>query len=147
MGQPHRGKRRLVGTRLPEDLMSRVLTYAEARRLSLSEAMADLAATALGEPLPSETLPRPKSPKQQELVRRGRCQQLRLRTDLLDVSRVDASIVRVAKAFTSRKHQTRGPTGDTCDIWTLEYTMIQGRDNSWVIDATEPHYGTEHTTC
>jgi hypothetical protein len=67
MGQPHKGERRLVGARLPEYLMSHVVSYAETRQLSLSEAMADLAATALGEPLPSETLPRPKSRKQQEL--------------------------------------------------------------------------------
>ncbi len=67
MGQPHKGKRQFIGCRLPEDLVGHVKTYAQNRRISVSEAMADLAATALGEPLPSETLPQPKSRKQPEL--------------------------------------------------------------------------------
>jgi hypothetical protein len=60
MAQPNKGPRRQVKTRLPESLISRVDAYALAEELSVSEAVADLVATALGCPLPSETLPRPK---------------------------------------------------------------------------------------
>lgn len=69
VAQPNKGKRRLVGARLPNDLMGHVQTCADADRLSRNEAvaMADLAAMALGEPLPSQVLPRPKARQQEEL--------------------------------------------------------------------------------
>jgi hypothetical protein len=66
---------------------------------------------------------------------------------VLDVSPLDAATVRVALAFTSLQAPDKGPNGDTCDDWTLEYTMIQSSDSSWLIDATQPYHGTEHMTC
>lgn len=66
MAQVHKGPRRQVASRMPESLIDQVLAYAEARNQSISEAVADLAAKALGEPLPSETLPRPKTRRQRE---------------------------------------------------------------------------------
>jgi hypothetical protein len=35
----------------------------------------------------------------------------------------------------------KGPSGDTCDNWTPLYTMVQGNDGNWLIDATEPYNG------
>jgi hypothetical protein len=66
MAQPNKGDRHQIKTRLPGYLDARVVTYAESKGLSISEAVADLCAEALGEPLPSDTLPRPKSRRQRE---------------------------------------------------------------------------------
>jgi hypothetical protein len=41
----------------------------------------------------------------------------------------------------------KGPNGETCDNWTLEYTMVQSSDSSWLIDATQPYHGTEYIAC
>ncbi|MCU1657978.1 MAG: Trypsin-like peptidase protein [Pseudonocardiales bacterium] len=61
---------------------------------------------------------------------------------------VDATTVHVALAFTSLQTADKGPSGDTCDNWTLLYTMIQGADGSWLIDSTGPYNGMpEHTAC
>lgn len=38
-------------------------------------------------------------------------------------------------------------SGDTCDTWTLVYTMIRASDGSWLIDATTPYHGTSSTRC
>jgi hypothetical protein len=66
MAQPHKGPRRRVAARMPESLMSDVLAYAESRHQTISDAVADLTAIALGKPLPSETLPKPKTQRQLE---------------------------------------------------------------------------------
>jgi hypothetical protein len=66
MAQPNKGERRQVKTRIPEPLHERVADYAEAEALTVSEALADLVAKALGEPLPSESLPQPKTRRQRE---------------------------------------------------------------------------------
>ena len=67
MAQPNKGPRRQVKTRLPESLVEYVVAYAEERQLAISEAVADLVATALNQSLPSETLPRPKTQQREEL--------------------------------------------------------------------------------
>ncbi len=66
MGQPNKGQRHLVQSRVPLQLRERVAAYADEHGLSISEAIADLAATALGEPLPSQVLPQPKNRRQRE---------------------------------------------------------------------------------
>ena len=66
MAQPNKGERRQIKTRVPEPLHDRVASYAHENDLTVSEALADLAAKALGEPLPSESLPQPKSRRQRE---------------------------------------------------------------------------------
>jgi hypothetical protein len=65
MGQPNKGPRHLLQSRVPLALAERVARYAADRGLSISDAVGDLTAQALGEPLPSETLPRPKSRNRQ----------------------------------------------------------------------------------
>lgn len=66
MGQPNKGQRHLLQSRVPPRVAELVAEYAAANRLSISEAVADLTAQALGEPLPSETLPQPKTRRQRE---------------------------------------------------------------------------------
>lgn len=62
MAQPHKGPRRLVKmARIPDYLATRVDDYAAENGLAVSEAVADLVAMALDLPLPSVTLPRPRS--------------------------------------------------------------------------------------
>lgn len=55
----------------------------------------------------------------------------------------------VALAFTSLQSagQSPGGSGDTCDDWTLVYTMIDGGDGTWRIDATTPYNGSSYTSC
>lgn len=60
---------------------------------------------------------------------------------------VDPTTVRVALAFTSLQTADKGPDGDTCDDWTLVYTMIQGSGGNWLIDRTQPYKGVSHTPC
>ena len=66
MAQPNKGERRQIKTRVPGQLHDRVASYAQDKNLTISEALADLTAKALGEPLPSETLPQPKTRRQRE---------------------------------------------------------------------------------
>lgn len=70
-GQPNKGPRQLLQSRVPLPLAERVANYAAERGLTISDALGDLAATALGEPLPSETLPRPKTQRQREELALG----------------------------------------------------------------------------
>jgi hypothetical protein len=55
-------------------------------------------------------------------------------TDLVDVS------------FTSLQSPTQGPNGDTCDNWTLEYTMVNS-PGTWLIDYTSGQNGSTHSAC
>lgn len=66
---------------------------------------------------------------------------------VLDAHAVDASTVTVALAFTSLQTADKGPNGDTCDNWTLQYTMVQGPDGTWYIDGTQAYGGAEHIAC
>lgn len=61
---------------------------------------------------------------------------------------VNATTVHVVLAFTSLQTADKGPGGDVCDNWTLDYTLIQTSDGSWLIDSTQPYGSTpEHTAC
>ena len=53
----------------------------------------------------------------------------------------------VALAFTSLQAPTQGPSGDTCDRWTLDYRMIQDSGGSWRIDNATGHDGSSHSAC
>jgi serine protease Do len=66
---------------------------------------------------------------------------------VLNAQAVNATTVHITLAFTSLQTSDKGPNGDTCDNWTLVYTMIQGQDGSWRIDNTAPDNGVEHTVC
>lgn len=66
---------------------------------------------------------------------------------VLDAAQIDATTVRVALTFTSLQAPNKGPNGNSCDIWTLDYTMIQAGDGSWLIDAARPYQGVLHEAC
>lgn len=66
MAQPHKGPRRQVKARIPEPLANLIAAYAADHDLTFSESIGDLAALALDYPLPSETLPQPKTRRQRE---------------------------------------------------------------------------------
>ncbi len=66
---------------------------------------------------------------------------------VLDASQVDPTTVQVALAFTSLQTAAKGPNGDTCDNWTIGYTLVQAADGSWLIDAADPYQGVLHTAC
>ncbi len=67
---------------------------------------------------------------------------------VLDAGRTDADTVRVALAFTSLQRADKGPNGhDTCDNWTIDYTMIRGTGGTWYIDAAHRYHGSWYTSC
>jgi serine protease Do len=66
---------------------------------------------------------------------------------VLGAQQLAPGTVLVAIGFTSLQDSAHGPNGDTCDNWTLDYTLIQAADGRWLIDATQPHRGSQHTTC
>jgi serine protease Do len=49
--------------------------------------------------------------------------------------------------FTSVQASEKGPDGDTCDNWDLDYTLIPSGD-TWLIDNVLGHNGGRtHTSC
>ena len=59
----------------------------------------------------------------------------------------DGTSVGIGLAFTSLQASAQGPSGDTCDRWTLDYRMIQDPTGAWRIDGATPRNGSTHTTC
>lgn len=49
-------------------------------------------------------------------------------------------------SFTSLQSAAEGPGGDTCDNWTLAYTIIQS-GGSWLIASANGQQGMTHTSC
>lgn len=66
---------------------------------------------------------------------------------VIDATQIDPSTATVVLEFTSIQASDKGPDGDTCDDWTLVYTMVEGSDGTWYIDATTPYHGSSHTSC
>lgn len=67
---------------------------------------------------------------------------------VLAADAIDAQTVHVALAFTSLQRADKGPDGDTCDNWTLLYTLVQTPARNWQIDATAEYNGVpQHVTC
>jgi serine protease Do len=60
---------------------------------------------------------------------------------------VDVATAKVALQFTSIQAADKGPNGDTCDLWTLNYTMIAGAGGRWYIDHASPYHGRSHQAC
>jgi hypothetical protein len=65
---------------------------------------------------------------------------------LLDARQVDADTATVALSFTSLQRADKGPNGDTCDLWSLNYTMIR-IGGAWYIDNAGAYGGSNHTSC
>ncbi|MDQ6657752.1 MAG: S1C family serine protease [Actinomycetota bacterium] len=66
---------------------------------------------------------------------------------ILDTQLVDATTVTVDLAFNSLQTSEYGPDGDTCDNWTLVFTMIQDSSGTWLMDGAKPYNGSTHTSC
>lgn len=66
---------------------------------------------------------------------------------VLDAQLIDPVTARVAISFVSLQAPFKGPNGEGCDIWTLDYTMIELSDG-WHIDGVAPYEGRpEHAAC
>jgi hypothetical protein len=65
---------------------------------------------------------------------------------LLDARQIDTYTARIALSFMSLQRADKGPDGDTCDVWTLDYTMIR-IGTAWYIDNADAYGGSNHTSC
>ena len=52
----------------------------------------------------------------------------------------------VTLSFNSLQDPKKGPNGESCDNWTLDYTLVQAADGAWQIDAAVPHSGSTAAT-
>lgn len=66
---------------------------------------------------------------------------------VLGAQLTDPNTVVVSMEFSSLQAPGYGPDGETCDNWTLDYTMSRGSAGTWLIDATAGHDGSTHTKC
>lgn len=66
---------------------------------------------------------------------------------VLSASQSYADQAEIALGFTSLQRSDKGPDGDVCDQWTLDYTMVRLSDGAWYIDNAEPFQGSSHTSC
>jgi hypothetical protein len=68
---------------------------------------------------------------------------------VLDVRRVSTTTVDVALAFVSLQRADKAPdnSGDTCDKWTIDYSMVEDAPGSWFIDGAEAYGPSLYTTC
>lgn len=55
--------------------------------------------------------------------------------------------ITVGLAFTSLQAPSQGPSGETCDHWTLDYRMIQDPTGAWRLNKATGHNGSTHTAC
>jgi serine protease Do len=62
------------------------------------------------------------------------------------VSQVAAGTDVASVDFTSLQDPSEGPNGDSCDDWTLNYTMV-AQGGSWLIDQAVGQQGSTHTSC
>lgn len=58
-----------------------------------------------------------------------------------------ADHVTVGLAFTSLQAPDHGPSGDSCDNWTLDYRMVQDPTGAWRIDGATGRNGSTHSSC
>jgi S1-C subfamily serine protease len=52
----------------------------------------------------------------------------------------------VYATFSSLQSPQLGPHGESCDLWTLDYTM-RNESGSWLIERADPHSGQQATPC
>ena len=60
---------------------------------------------------------------------------------------VDSRTINVGLAFNSIQRSDKGPDGDTCDNWTLVFTMSQQDNGIWLIGPAKPYNGSTHVSC
>jgi hypothetical protein len=66
--------------------------------------------------------------------------------DLQSVTETSAGSVLADVSFTSLQSPSKGPNGDSCDDWTLAYTLVQ-LNGSWVIQQATGQGATTYQTC
>ncbi len=66
---------------------------------------------------------------------------------VVDESTPSPTTEQVQLDFTSLQGAGQGPNGDTCDNWTLLYTLIQQADGTWLIDSASGVDGSTHSSC
>lgn len=66
---------------------------------------------------------------------------------ITNASVTSATRVVVSVQFTSLQASAQGPDGDVCDLWKLDYAMVQGSDGGWLIDSAHATAGNDHTSC
>jgi S1-C subfamily serine protease len=65
---------------------------------------------------------------------------------LMSVTTQSPGVDVAALDFTSVQDSAHGPNGDTCDNWTLTYTMVNV-NGTWLIDSATGQNGVTHTSC
>lgn len=66
---------------------------------------------------------------------------------ILDANQLNSTTATIAIEFNSIQAADKGPNGDVCDLWTINYKMGESFDSLWYIDATSPYQGRLHTSC
>jgi serine protease Do len=66
--------------------------------------------------------------------------------NLLSITTQSPGVDVAALDFTSVQDSAKGPNGDACDIWTLNYTMVD-TGGTWLIDSATGQNGVTHTAC
>jgi S1-C subfamily serine protease len=66
--------------------------------------------------------------------------------NLISVTAGSPAVDVAALDFTSVQDAAHGPNGDTCDNWTLNYTMVNV-SGTWLIDSATGQNGVTHTAC
>jgi hypothetical protein len=55
--------------------------------------------------------------------------------------------ITIGLSFSSLQAPSQGPSGESCDHWTLDYHMTRGTSGAWRIDQATARNGSTHTTC
>lgn len=66
---------------------------------------------------------------------------------VLTARQIDARTVRVALRFISLQEPAKGPEGEACTIWTLDYRMVLESDGAWHIERSDAYQGKSHQRC
>ena len=66
--------------------------------------------------------------------------------DLLSITQQSPGVDIADLDFTSVQVAAEGPNGQTCDNWTLAYTMVNS-GGAWLISTALPQSGSSHTAC
>jgi len=66
--------------------------------------------------------------------------------NLLSVTEQSPGVDVATLDFTSLQDAAHGPNGETCDNWTLNYTMVDS-GGTWLIDSVTGQNGVTHAPC
>jgi hypothetical protein len=66
--------------------------------------------------------------------------------NLVSIATQSPGVDVAALDFTSVQDAAKGPNGDTCDNWTLNYTMVD-TGGTWLIDSATGQNGVTQSAC